>query len=125
MAETAQNLQKRLDIVFCWCEKWRLSLNEKKTQIMHVRKANVPQSNFNFNFGTNYGTQEFPTPNLDRYMAERHKIFLPSLSDVIHMTPQKIFPDRETAIEYFLLIPRDYARTYRGEGVSKFVVHDK
>ena len=30
MAETAENLQKLLDVVFCWCEKWRLSINEKK-----------------------------------------------------------------------------------------------
>ena len=53
MAETAENLQKLLDVVFSWCEKWRLSINEKKTQIMHVRKPNVPCSNFNFNFGKN------------------------------------------------------------------------
>ena len=74
-AESEKDLQSTLDIVFNWCQKWRLSINGKKNQVMHVRKPNVVNSNFNFNFGTNYGTQEFPIPSNNCILIEWTKTY--------------------------------------------------
>ena len=83
------------------------TLNESSTSsenLTNVLKPNFPQGPIHRNYDYPFASQNFPTPNLDRYMAERQKIILPLLTEVIHMTPQKIFPDRETAIEYLQLI---------------------
>uniref|UniRef100_A0A3B3D9T6 Uncharacterized protein n=1 Tax=Oryzias melastigma TaxID=30732 RepID=A0A3B3D9T6_ORYME len=45
-------LQKMLDIMNSWCTKWRLSINDDKTQIVHFRKPYVCQSDYQFDFGT-------------------------------------------------------------------------
>ena len=50
IAENEENLQSLLFIVENWCKKWRLELNLTKTNIMHVRKTQKPQSNFWFLF---------------------------------------------------------------------------
>ena len=38
LAETEINLQKMLNILSLWCSKWRLTINDDKTQIIHFRK---------------------------------------------------------------------------------------
>ena len=63
MADSPEDLQSLLNIVSNWCDKWRLSINNKKTQIMHVRKPGTNISDFNFYYGKNFGTKEFPTPS--------------------------------------------------------------
>uniref|UniRef100_A0A3P9I5V0 Reverse transcriptase domain-containing protein n=1 Tax=Oryzias latipes TaxID=8090 RepID=A0A3P9I5V0_ORYLA len=44
-------LQGMLNTMNDWCNKWRLTINSDKTQIVHFRKPLVPQSNFLFYFG--------------------------------------------------------------------------
>ena len=70
MAENPEDLQSLLNIVSDWCEKWRLSINNKKTQIMHVRKQGKRISEFNFYYGKNYGTREFPIPSNNCVLLE-------------------------------------------------------
>ena len=53
MADNEADLQQLLDIAYGWCRKWRLSINAKKTKILHVRMSNEPQGNFVFKFGEN------------------------------------------------------------------------
>ena len=50
IAGDEESLQSLLFIVENWCKKWRLELNLTKTNIMHVRKYQKPQSNFWFLF---------------------------------------------------------------------------
>ncbi len=40
-----------LDVVNLWCSKWRLMMNQTKTQIMHFRKKGTDRSQFDFSFG--------------------------------------------------------------------------
>ena len=53
MADNEADLQHLLDIAYGWCRKWRLSINTKKTKILHVRTPNEPLSNYVFKFGEN------------------------------------------------------------------------
>lgn len=52
VAENPVNLQKMLTIMSSWCNKWRLTINEEKTQIMHFRREWVQQCNYTFVFGS-------------------------------------------------------------------------
>ena len=40
MSDSEQNLQKKLYIVSEWCNKWRIKVNCKKTNIVHFRPNN-------------------------------------------------------------------------------------
>ena len=51
LAPSAENLQSLLDIVFDWCQKFRMSINEEKTNIVHFRRKSEPQDSFGFSFG--------------------------------------------------------------------------
>ena len=51
MADSENDLQKLLDILYNWCSKWRLSLNRDKTQIVHFRPSRRSMSNFVFLYG--------------------------------------------------------------------------
>ena len=51
MAENEHALQKMLQIMWEWTQKWRLSINSEKTQITHFRNKGKKQSNFTFQFG--------------------------------------------------------------------------
>jgi hypothetical protein len=51
MAESEQNLQKMLDGVHAWARKWRISLNESKTQVVHFRPKSHDKSIFSFMYG--------------------------------------------------------------------------
>jgi len=41
-------LQEMLNYVSDWCAKWKMSVNTEKTQIVHFRPRNTPQSSYNF-----------------------------------------------------------------------------
>ncbi len=49
LTEREEELQSLLDIVDHWCWKWRLSVNQGKTEVIHFRKQGVSRSTFNFN----------------------------------------------------------------------------
>lgn len=51
LAEREEELQSLLDIVNHWCQKWRMSVNQEKTQVIHFRKRGVSRSTFNFYVG--------------------------------------------------------------------------
>ena len=48
LANSPEDLQSLLDLTFKWCEKWRLSVNGEKTEIMHTRTRNKPRSHFSW-----------------------------------------------------------------------------
>ena len=51
MSETSQGLQAQLDTVHSWFYKWRMQLNQDKTQIIHFRKKSNNISNCQFKCG--------------------------------------------------------------------------
>uniref|UniRef100_A0A3P9HC25 ribonuclease H n=1 Tax=Oryzias latipes TaxID=8090 RepID=A0A3P9HC25_ORYLA len=51
IADEEIKLRGILNTMNDWCNKWRLTINGDKTQIVHFRKHFVPQSNFQFYFG--------------------------------------------------------------------------
>ncbi len=53
ISESAQDLQKLLDILYSWCYKWRLMVNTDKTKVMHFRSKAKPKSTFAFNVNGN------------------------------------------------------------------------
>uniref|UniRef100_A0A3Q3H2J8 Reverse transcriptase domain-containing protein n=1 Tax=Labrus bergylta TaxID=56723 RepID=A0A3Q3H2J8_9LABR len=44
------DLQNILNLVKTWCCRWRLSINQSKTQIIHFRKKGFPRSEKSFTF---------------------------------------------------------------------------
>jgi hypothetical protein len=52
VAPNEADLQRQLDTISHWCKKWRLMINESKSQIIHFRKKAKPQTNINFAFDT-------------------------------------------------------------------------
>ena len=48
ISNSAIRLQKMLDCLSQWCKKWRMSLNENKTKIIHFRKKITRRGNFIF-----------------------------------------------------------------------------
>jgi hypothetical protein len=50
LAKSATDLQMGLDILFDYCERWRLKVNTKKSNIMIFHKGRLPQ-NLEFKFG--------------------------------------------------------------------------
>ena len=52
LADCEKDLQNMLNIAADWCLKWRLVVNDDKTQIVHFRKPSVKRSLFSFMFGT-------------------------------------------------------------------------
>ena len=46
LADNEENLQSMLDITEKWCKKWRLEVNVTKTNILHVRKQSLRQSEY-------------------------------------------------------------------------------
>ena len=51
IAPNEENLQAMLDCVNAWCQKWRMSLNENKTKVIHFRNKNSALSNHKFPCG--------------------------------------------------------------------------
>ena len=52
IAENEENLQNLLDIVYCWCNNWRVIVNKDKTKVMHFRKNRHRKSNYSFMYGS-------------------------------------------------------------------------
>ena len=52
IADNETKLQCLLNITNAWCLKWRLLINEEKSQIIHFRPKGARRSDFLFNFGT-------------------------------------------------------------------------
>ena len=50
LAENEQDLQGLLNVTERWCRKWRLEVNMSKTNILHIRGKQRPQSRFTFLF---------------------------------------------------------------------------
>ena len=51
MAADEADLQVMLDRIENWCNKWRLNINDSKTQIIHYRQKSKSRSQFNFTCG--------------------------------------------------------------------------
>jgi hypothetical protein len=51
LSETEDGLQSMLNTLHSWCVKWRLTVNKNKTQIIHFRKQNSPETNVSFKYG--------------------------------------------------------------------------
>ena len=51
IAENEADMQNMLSHTNEWCKKWRMSINEKKTNVMHFRSTRIPISNYQFYFG--------------------------------------------------------------------------
>ena len=52
LAQSEEDLQIMLNIVSDWCCKWKLEVNEEKTQIVHFRKKSIERSNAIFCLGS-------------------------------------------------------------------------
>jgi hypothetical protein len=53
IASTPEDLQAQLDVAHAWCTKWRMTVNNGKTKIMHFRMKSVPRAEFQFHLGGN------------------------------------------------------------------------
>ena len=51
LAETEADLQIMLKVLYKWCTKWRLEINDTKTQIIHFRNSSKPRTSFQFYCG--------------------------------------------------------------------------
>ena len=51
LSENEDDLQKMLTCVNEWCKKWKMCINQKKTQVMHFRNPGTEISNFKFCVG--------------------------------------------------------------------------
>ena len=52
LAPDETSLQKQLDFLNGWCRRWRMSVNEDKSQIVHFRPQRFAQTRFKFMLGT-------------------------------------------------------------------------
>ena len=48
LAESESDLQIMLDVLSNWCKKWRLDINDTKTQVIHFRNPSKQRSVFQF-----------------------------------------------------------------------------
>ncbi len=51
MSETASGLQTQLNVVSNWCNKWRMELNQQKTNVIHFHPKSISRTNCNFKCG--------------------------------------------------------------------------
>jgi hypothetical protein len=51
LAPDSESLQQMLDLVYNWCNKWKLSINSDKTKVLHFRKETVQRSDVVFKCG--------------------------------------------------------------------------
>ena len=52
VAPTEADLQKMLDFVSKWCQKWRMAVNTDKTKVVHFRQRSHVQTIYNFYLGS-------------------------------------------------------------------------
>ena len=65
ISESEESLQKMLDSVHNWCQKWQLNINCSKTQIVHFRKKSESESKSKFKIGKS----EIERTNTYRYLG--------------------------------------------------------
>ena len=53
LAPSEEMLQTQLNFVSDWCTKWKMSVNEEKTQVMHFKPRRYARSNFQWCYGNN------------------------------------------------------------------------
>ena len=53
LAENEVNLQLMLYILDKWCRDWKLDVNLKKSNVIHFRKKNLPETLFKFKYKQN------------------------------------------------------------------------
>jgi hypothetical protein len=51
IAKKEGDLQDMMDYVSLWCKKWRITINEGKTKVVHFRKKHKPATNIMFSIG--------------------------------------------------------------------------
>ena len=51
ISDSPEGLQKQLDILHRWSNRWHLSVNIVKTKVIHFRKTSDPCTNFSFKLG--------------------------------------------------------------------------
>ena len=51
MANTARDLQSMLTVLGAWCQRWGLTVNPRKTKVVHFRPRGKPRTNFAFMCG--------------------------------------------------------------------------
>ncbi len=51
LAESEAELQRQLDILYEWCGKWEMQVNDSKTNIVHFRNRCKPLTDYVFKFG--------------------------------------------------------------------------
>ncbi len=51
IAESEEELQKMLNVVHDWCEKWRMRVNVNKSKVTHFTTKSQAQSDFDFTLG--------------------------------------------------------------------------
>ena len=63
ISESTVELQIMLNSLNSWCCKWRQSINESKTKVIHFRNKNTLRTDYVFNCGenTNVCVSEYPT----------------------------------------------------------------
>ena len=50
VADSEDKLQTAITVLAHWCQKWRMVVNETKTQIVHFRGPNIDRTNFVFQY---------------------------------------------------------------------------
>ena len=53
ISDSEEKLQKMLDIMHEWCNKWRIKINCSKTNVVHFRPASKVRTNSEFHIGSN------------------------------------------------------------------------
>ena len=51
IADDEQSLQDQLNYLYEWCNKWRLSINNSKTNVVHFRPKCIKRTPFEFKNG--------------------------------------------------------------------------
>ena len=51
ISDSPKGLQKQLDILHRWSNRWHVSVKIDKTKVIHFRKASDPCTNFCFKLG--------------------------------------------------------------------------
>ena len=65
VSETETGLKELLNILGTWCRKWRVQINATKTKVVHFRKKNVPETNYQFLTGR----ERLDTVSMYRYLG--------------------------------------------------------
>ena len=50
IAETEEQSQKSLDMMYVWCKKWWLKVNKGKTKVVHFRPQRRKRSEYEFDY---------------------------------------------------------------------------